>query len=858
MKYKLFKKNNKFKNFFKKYKYELYSFIFPILIFSLGLLVAKMKPFGPNMITIFDGKVQYPGFASYFAEVLRGKESIFYSFNGSFGFNFYAAAVYYLFNPTNLLLIFFKSTNIQYFYSITVLLKIGLSGLTMFTLLKYKHEKNIYKVLLSMAYALSAYNVVYYSNYMWFDSIVLFPLVILGLKKLIYERKKTFYFVTLFLSIFSNFYIGYMICIFCLLYFIYSYFTLEKKKRDKKIIFDFLIVSFLAGLSNAIILIPVVQELLIGKAVKYDDNFTKFNQVDLDAIKIFYKFTPGNYSAGDISYGSPNVYCTLFTVVLSIFYFFNSKISKREKIASLIFIAFFLLSFTYNLVDYSWHMFQRPIWYPARYSFTFIAFLIMLADKSLDNIDHLKISAVKTITIAFVLTAIIIFGAYKSNIFTPTPNIPKYIFFFLSFLIIFQYFIIIKTYNKAFKKFIVVLFIIEIASNTLFSLKNIGNKSSYSMNQIIINNNLEFVNYIKNIENENEFYRTYTHSPYIANNNLYFDYKGIKYFSSVRNNNTINLIEYILGVPVGDHCNINWEPENPILNSLFGIKYLTSGSYKENSYEFLESNTNYLIYKNNDAAKIGFMTYDNLKELENKLEKEKYISNINYIAKYLSNQNNDIIEELDYTLENLTLEENKLKIIDNNTEAKLIYTINNSKAGYIIVPKIALNNFAIKLYVNGEIVEDKYNNKFAYYVAEGTDVTFEYKITYSINFDLINLHFIENNNYKKFINEIKESEFNITEYKKDNYIKGIITSTKDKNIMFTTISADKGWSVYIDGIKTEYDRFENALITVEIPEGTHEIEFKYIPTGFTLGLTISTISLFMSACYLTCENKTKK
>ena len=76
--------------------------------------------------------------------------------------------------------------------------------------------------------------------------------------------------------------------------------------------------------------------------------------------------------------------------------------------------------------------------------------------------------------------------------------------------------------------------------------------------------------------------------------------------------------------------------------------------------------------------------------------------------------------------------------------------------------------------------------------------------------------------------------------------------------MFTTISADKGWSVYIDGIKTEYDRFENALITVEIPEGTHEIEFKYIPTGFTLGLTISTISLFMSACYLTCENKTKK
>ena len=853
--FKLFKKENKFKSFIKKYKYEFCSFLFPILIFSLGLFISKMLPFGKNLITIYDGKVQYPGFASYFAEVLRGNESIFYSFKGSLGFNFYAAAVYYLFNPTNILLLFFKPTNIQYFYCITVLLKIGLSGFTMFTLLKYKKDKTLYKVLLSMAYALSAYNIVYYSNYMWFDSIIIFPLVILGIKKLLFERKKTFYFITLLLSILCNFYIGYMICIFSLLYFIYSYFSLEKKKRNKKIIFDFIITSLLAGLSAAIVLIPIIQELLIGKAINYEEGFTKFNEADLDAIKIFYKFTPGSFTHKDITYGSPNVYCTLFTVILSILYFFNKKISKREKIAALIFIIFYLLSFTFNLIDYSWQMFQRPIWYPARYSFTFIAFLILLADKSLDNIFELEASTFKTIITFILFIIIVLLSAYKSDLFKYTTNFGKYLFFFLSFLIIFQYFIIFKIYNKALKKFIIVLFIIELASNTIFSLKNLGNKTDYSISKIIINDNNEFVSYIKDIEEDDEFYRISTHNGYINNNGLFFNYNGINFFSSVRNNYTINLFENIIGITVGDHCDIKWHSGNPILDSLFGIKYITSSSSDENIYEHIDSNTKYQIYRNNDAAKIGFMVYDNLDKLAKNIKEEEYTQNIDNIAKYLSNQNETILQKLDYTLENAKLDKNIVNLAENQKEGKIIYKIDNAKEGYLLIPRTGINNYSIKLYINDELVDDKNQNSFGYYISEGSNVAFEYNISYTADINKYSLYYINYNNYKKFIDEIKEYEFNITEYKNDSYIKGTITSTKDKNIMFTSISADNGWNVYIDGVKTDYDTFERALITVKIPEGTHEIEFKYVPTGFKESLYISCISLIISGFYLTNKNR---
>ena len=855
MKLILINKKNKIKEHFKKYKYEYFSFVFPIIIFLFGLFMGDIIPIGKNIITFYDGKVQYPGFASYFAEVLRGNESFFYSFKGSLGFNFYAAAIYYLINPTNLLLIFFNFNNMQIFYCITIMLRIGLSGFTMFTFLKYNSQKNIYKVLFSMAFALSGYNIIYFSNYMWFDSIVLFPIVLLGIKKLIYERKNYIYFISLFFCIIFNFYIGYMICIFSLLYFIYLYILLDKDKKNKQIIFDFFITSLLAGVSCAITIIPIIKELLIGKAIGYADNFTNYIGFDWDAIKIFYKFTPGNFSILDISYGSPNVYCSLFAIVLTIFYFFNKNIKTKEKIISLIFLLFYALSFTFNLIDYSWHMFQKPIWYPARYSFTFIAFLICLADKAMSNVKDINISTIKSIISCIILCSLILFGAYKSNIITPTPNVSKYIFFFLSFLIILQYFIIIKHYNKIFKKFILVLFIIELTANTLFSLKTLGNKTSYYINQTIIKNNQKFLDYIKQNEEENNFYRIYTHTPYINNNGLYFNYNGINFFSSVRNNGTISFLENYLGVTVGDHVNISWQPENMILNSLFSIKYLTTSSKTENVYQYLDSDTSYYIYKNDDAANIAFMTYDNLNKLEELLTEKNYTENINFIAKYLSNQDSDIITKVDYTLENLVKNGDLINIVDNNQDAKISYSIKNSKRGYIILPTVGINDLKGTLLINGEEISEIHQNKFAYYVESGSNIDFSFNLKYSLNAKKTEFYFIDYDNYNKFISEIKENEFNITEYKKDDYIKGTITATKEKNVMFTTISADEGWSIYVDGEKEEYDTFKNALITLKLDEGTHTIEFKYFPSGLKEGIIISSITLLISAYYLINKNR---
>ena len=132
----------------KKYLPEILTFIVPILIMLISCIVNKTYPFGKEILPKYDGYYQYAGFTSYYKNVLLGNESLFYSFKGLLGYNFYATSIYYMFNPTNLLCIFSTSENILEYYTFIILLRIGLSGFTMCKYLKYKfkNQSKIYYI----------------------------------------------------------------------------------------------------------------------------------------------------------------------------------------------------------------------------------------------------------------------------------------------------------------------------------------------------------------------------------------------------------------------------------------------------------------------------------------------------------------------------------------------------------------------------------------------------------------------------------------------------------------------------------------------------------------------------------------
>ena len=66
----------------------------------------------------------------------------------------------------------------------------------------------------STAYALSGFVAAYSWDVMWMDVVAVAPLAIVGLEKLVRDKKPVLYYVSLALCILSNYYLSIMLCIF--------------------------------------------------------------------------------------------------------------------------------------------------------------------------------------------------------------------------------------------------------------------------------------------------------------------------------------------------------------------------------------------------------------------------------------------------------------------------------------------------------------------------------------------------------------------------------------------------------------------------------------------------------------------
>ncbi len=80
--------------------------------------------------------------------------------------------------------------------------------------------------------------------------------------------------------------------------------------------------------------------------------------------------------------------------------------------------------------------------------------------------------------------------------------------------------------------------------------------------------------------------------------------------------------------------------------------------------------------------------------------------------------------------------------------------------------------------------------------------------------------------------------------------------------VFSEIYYDKGWNAYLDGNKTDYVRANYVLRAMQIPAGTHKVEFKFEPevyaTGEKISLAGSVLLLLLFAGGVYSELKEKK
>ena len=95
----------------------------------------------------------------------------------------------------------------------------------------------------------------------WLDAFILAPLIILGLHLLLRFNRRGLYFFSLTCLFIQNYYFGYMMAIFLTLYTIVQLITIKGWKSKILHFIDFGIVSILAGLSSAVMLLPTLLDL---------------------------------------------------------------------------------------------------------------------------------------------------------------------------------------------------------------------------------------------------------------------------------------------------------------------------------------------------------------------------------------------------------------------------------------------------------------------------------------------------------------------------------------------------------------------------------------------------------------------
>lgn len=831
----------------KIYLYFL-AFIIPTIVMTVIYAFRGIYPFGDNSLLTVDMAGQYVSFFNALKNIFSGTANAFYSFSKTLGGNMFGLIAYYLLSPLNLLVaLFSKSSILEVIFLINVL-KIGLCGLTSFIYFrKTFNDKSGIPLLFSFVYAFMAYNIVYSQNIMWLDGVIFLPLIFIGIDNLITKQKPIMFTLLLAISIISNYYMGYMLCIASLVYFIYKLYLNNNYKlsykENKKDFIYFFKYAFLAVGISMITLLPSVFSLLVGKT---DGGLSKMvPRQSFAIIDFFSRFFIGTFKESDLLGVYPHIFISLIMIVLVIVYFFNKKIDKQEKMASFILLLFFFLSFTVDIFNIVWHLFNHPIGFPFRNSYIFDFFLLIIAYNSYLKIKHVdKNIFKKLIPSVFIICLIMDKLMFGSNMYY------KIIGSGLIIIIYLLYFY--KSKERKISLSLTLLIVFEMILNTSMIVYNIKYQKRVQYTDFIDS----YGSIVENIQSaDHEFYRIEKDYFYTTNDPLLLNYKGLSHFSSTYEGANNKLLGDYLGI-FNRFYVTNYQGSTLVTNSLFNIKYLL---LEDNNlyYNLIEKKDDINVYQNQYNLPLGFLVDKNISNLE--LVKYEPFINQNNILNAMTNINKDVFFKQNISnVETVNLKDqyeqkyHSYKKGNGYYDASIKYFVEVEKEGQLYFYLSSKYEKKVDILLNGKSIIDigdengyMYNILDLGYYKVGDSVEVEVKLLENeLKFNDATFYTFDIDNFSEQIEVLKNNvSMNILE-NNESYIKAEINNDSDK-ILYTSIPFDKGWKVKVDGKVQEPIEIFDTLIGLEIDEGTHTIEFSYVPRGLYLGGFVSLASLVL-------------
>lgn len=864
--------------------YFLLSFIIPVAVMLYAFKDQGIHPFGDKQMLVVDLWHQYFPFFRVVREKLLTGGSFLYSWQNGMGTNFLSLISYYAASPLNWLSIFFSDDNVRDALTYILIAKIGFCGAFFSCFLRYTFKrKDISICIFSSMFALCSYMLGYYWNVMWFDTIALFPLVMLGIVALAREGKWKTYTFSLALSLITNYYIGFFTCIFTIFMFA-AYAIIEWGGFKQFFGRIWLIVrSSVLGIAlGGFILLPAYYALQLTYSV--NNVFPTEIAYDHPWTEIFANTI--SYSEPAMKDGLPNFACGMLAIILLGVFLFSAGIKIREKVSAVLLLGLIAVSCNMNVLNFIWHGFHVTNMIPYRFAFIFPFILVAAAYRAYDVIlrNGIKIYQIIAMLIfpavVFYLNYVVASGTEEGFSFK-TEKISHSLIITGAMLLIFLAVKIFPFSNKKAANTVLSLclgaaVIAECCSNAVIGVKTVGNSDYPSY--LAENDRVQVLLDYADSQEPSPLYRTEMTKTWTLNDSSLYGYFGISQFSSSANLSVTKFIQK-LGLYASEAGNrYYYRVSTPVVNSLLGIKYLInkSGMYNGDpmGLSATESEDNAYLYKNKYPLSIGYMVSSDILDMDN----SGGLSPFDYQEKLMQTLSGTT--ETLFTPQPVALAQyNGVTVTKNGygsysftkdaadaTGCSILYTFNNVEGEYLYgyLTNGGITNAKVTADagdVDSYISVDDYPIVFP---MGGTSEKGESVVTLNTKDDAntgnytFKVYSLNKEAFENAYNKLADEQLEITEFE-DTDIKGRINALED-GVMMLTIPYEKGWSVYIDGEEAETYALMDAMTGVKVSAGEHDIRIRYIPEGFIPGTTATGVSavLCVGIAVLDIRKKKKK
>ena len=892
-------KNSLFSRIFYNNRYCWLAFGCSCAIMLVVYICYSLIPFGDITILRMDLYHQYGPLYAELYDRITNLESFLYSWNTGLGSSFLGNFYNYLCSPLSLIILIFGHENMPEAIAAIILLQAAFSSASFcFYLKKSFGEHSFATAGFGVLYSFCGFFIAYYWNVMWLDAMVLFPLMILGIERIINMRKPALYIFSLAMLLLTNYYMGFMACIFAVLYFLVYYFgkyeiaatyrdvpfTVSDDGEQKVKIVDkikystflnggviFAVSSIVSAALVAFALVPVyfiLQNCSATSGTMPESVTSYFSIFDFLANHLA-SVTPTIRSSGtDVL---PNVYCGMATVLLVPLYLFSKSIPLREKIANVALLGVLYLSFNLNILNYIWHAFHFPNDLPYRFSFMYSFILLVLAYKAFRRLGEFTGKEILGVGTAVLFGIILIQKITSKNVSDNTIIIS--IIFVVLYTVIFYLFSTKKYQSSA----MAVLMLCCICAEAISA-----DTDNYSMDRTKTEYAGDYQDF-KKIKSElddmedGSFYRMELTSLRARMDASWYNYNGVSTFSSMAYEKLSNLQQQ-LGM-FGNYINsYTYHPQTPVYNAMMSLKYIVNNNAESipplnnELYSYVSTQGKFNAYLNNYSLPIAYCVSNDITSWNFESSNPFEVQN-DYFMRATGIENvftqieptNDYYYNIDPIFSGLDTGYMTFYKTSTGSEGSISFTLIPEKDQnvYLFVESPGIDNITVS--IGYEQYSQNVDREYIYDLGmcqSGIPILVE--MTVKQDTDNATLNFfaygLDMEAFTAGYDKLKTGGMNVKDFE-DTEITGSITAAEDCTV-YTSIPYDDGWSVTVDGKKLSQEdivAIGDAILGFKISAGEHDIELHYTPRGLWIGLIISLVTaLLLIAAIILSKRRVKK